>query len=52
MLGILEYLILCVKTNSTVTYRLFYSLFFQEYILNMKHIPGKQNLVADAMSRC
>ncbi len=29
-----------------------WTLFLQEYNLDVKHIPGKQNLLADALSRC
>ncbi len=39
-------------TNSTETYRFVHSLFLQEYNLDVKHISGKQNLVADALSHC
>ncbi len=29
-----------------------WSLFLQEYNLDVKHIPGKQNMAADALSCC
>ncbi len=37
------------KNNQRLTR---WSLFLQEYNLDVKHLPGKQNLAADALSRC